>query len=74
MGDATVNLYLRETGRSVSEGLSVVRFAGFRINYPIGPARSSELGPLTVRGADNWNWALKPKWEPRTTTLLRVMG
>jgi len=53
MGDATVNLYLRETGRSVSEGLPVVRFAGFRIHYP--------LGPRAVRGADNWNWGIETK-------------
>ena len=61
MGDATVNLYLRETGRSVSEGLPVVRFAGFRIYYPLGPARSTDLGPLAVRGADNWNWGIETK-------------
>ena len=61
MGDATVNLYLRETGRSVSEGLPVVRFAGFRIYYPLGPARSTDLGLLAVRGADNWNWGIETK-------------
>lgn len=61
MGDATVHLYLRETGRPPSEGPPVVRFAGFRINYPLGPARSTELGPLTVRGADNWSWGIETK-------------
>ena len=61
MGDATVNLYLRETGRPEGEGLPIVRFAGFRIHYPLGPARSSELGPLSVRGADNWNWGVETK-------------
>ena len=61
MGDATVNLYLRETARSVSEGLPVVRFAGFRIHYPLGPARSTDIGLLAVRGADNWNWGIETK-------------
>ncbi len=61
MGDATVNLYMRETGRPEGEGLPIVRFAGFRINYPLGPTRSSELGPLTVRGADSWNWGIETK-------------
>jgi hypothetical protein len=61
MGDATVNLYLRETGRSVSEGLPVVRFTGFRIHYPLGPARSTDIGPLSLRGADNWIWGIETK-------------
>lgn len=61
MGDATVNLYLRETGRPAVEGLPIVRFAGFRIYYPLGPARSTDIGLLAVRGADNWNWGIETK-------------
>ena len=61
MGDATVNLYMRETGRAAGQGLPIVRFAGFRTYYPLGLARSSELGPLSVRGADNWNWGVETK-------------
>ena len=61
LAGATLNLFLRETGQKNSEVLPIVRFAGFRINFPIGPDRSTDLGLFTLRGADNWNWGLETK-------------
>jgi len=61
LGAATLNLFFRETGRQNSEVLPIVRFAGFRINFPIGPERATDLGLFTLRGADNWNWGLETK-------------
>ena len=59
-GENSVQVYWRKTGPS--EILPNRNdFIGFSVSVPIGPAKSYELGPVSLRGRDRWDLGLETK-------------
>lgn len=59
-GENSVQVYWRKTGPS--EILPNRNdFIGFTVSMPIGPAKSFELGPVSLRGRDRWDLGLETK-------------
>jgi hypothetical protein len=61
-GDYRLIFYYRETGPGTTWQTPNKRsFIGFNIAFPIGPARSWQLGPVTLRGRDQYPLGLETK-------------
>ncbi len=59
-GENSLQFYWRKTGPS---DILPNRndFIGFTVSMPLGPAKSYELGPVTLRGRDRWDLGLETK-------------
>ncbi len=60
-GDTRLRLYYRKTGPGNFQTPYKRAFAGFSITLPIGPRQSYAIGPITVRGRDQYPLGLETK-------------
>ena len=60
-GDNRLTLHYRNTQTNAAGETKRLQFAGFQISMPIGPRQSGQLGPASVRGADQWAYGLESK-------------
>ena len=61
-GDTQMKLYYSNSQGAADSALSARRqLLGFVVSFPLGPRASTDVGPVTVRGADRWGWGLKTK-------------
>ena len=60
-GDNRLRFYYRKTGPGNEITPNQRAFAGFSWTLPIGPKESYAMGPVTVRGRDQWALGLETK-------------
>ena len=60
-GDNRLTLLYRNTAPNTPFNLPRTQFAGFELTMPIGPRQSTAVGPVTVRGSDQWAYGLQSK-------------
>ncbi len=60
-GDNRVRFYFRKTGPGNFQTPHKRAFAGFSITLPIGPRESYAIGPVTLRGRDQYPLGLETK-------------
>jgi hypothetical protein len=60
-GDHRLRFYYRKTGPGNETTPNQRAFAGFSWTLPIGPKESYAIGPVTVRGRDQWALGLETK-------------
>jgi hypothetical protein len=60
-GDNRIRFFYRKTGPGNFQTPNKRAFAGFSITMPIGPKESYSLGPVTIRGRDQYSLGLETK-------------
>ncbi len=60
-GDNHIRFYYRKTGPGNFQTPNKRAFAGFSITMPIGPKESYSVGPVTIRGRDQYSLGLETK-------------
>jgi hypothetical protein len=60
-GDHRLTFYVRETATSDGITMPQTRFAGFEFTIPLGPKQSQILGPVSIRGRDQFPIGLSTK-------------
>jgi hypothetical protein len=60
-GDNRLRFYYRKTGPGNETTPNQRAFAGFSFTLPIGPKESYAIGPVTLRGRDQWALGLETK-------------
>ncbi len=60
-GDNRIRFFYRKTGPGNFQTPNKRAFAGFSITMPIGPKESYALGPVTIRGRDQYALGLETK-------------
>ena len=60
-GDNRLTLQYRNTESSGPAPMPRTQFAGFEISMPIGTRGATSLGPMTVRGSDQWVYGIETK-------------
>jgi hypothetical protein len=60
-GDNRLRFYYRKTGPGNFQTPNRRAFAGFSFTLPIGPKESFFLGPVTIRGRDQYPFGLESK-------------
>lgn len=61
LGDMRFSMFYRRSGTPEQIALPRRQFLGFELSIPLGPKAAAQLGPVTVRGSDRWNWGLETK-------------
>ena len=60
-GDHRLTFYYRDTQSPDATAMPRTKFAGFEISFPLGPRESGFIGPLNVRGQDQFSLGLETK-------------
>ncbi len=60
-GDNRIRFFYRKTGPGNFQTPNKRAFAGFSITMPIGPKQSYSVGPVTIRGRDQYSLGLETK-------------
>ena len=60
-GDNRIRFFYRKTGPGNFQAPNKRAFAGFSITLPIGPKESYSVGPITIRGRDQYSLGLETK-------------
>lgn len=60
-GDNRLTLHYRNSAASDAASMPRTQFAGFQLSIPLGGPAATALGPVTVRGRDQWAYGLESK-------------
>jgi hypothetical protein len=60
-GDHRLTFYVRDTQSADHVSMPRTKFAGFEITFPFGPREAGFVGPLSVRGRDQFGLGLETK-------------
>lgn len=61
LGEHRLTFYIRETASADRARLPRTRFAGFELTIPLGPRQSQFIGPVSLRGRDQFPIGLSTK-------------
>ena len=73
-GDNSLNFFYRKTASPDGRLMPKTAFAGFQVNFPLGPNRAAKLGPVTLRGRDEFSLGLTSKVQERDNRLTYGYG
>lgn len=61
LGDVKFSMYYRRSATPEQILMPSRQFLGFEVSIPLGPKAATQIGPVSVRGSDRWNWGLETK-------------
>lgn len=60
-GRSRMQIFYRSSASSDETVMPQRDFMGFIFSVPLGPAKAFSIGPMTIRGRDQWGWGLETK-------------